>query len=96
MNGRLPRVRPVLKLPSPIMEPAITTTTTSNAPNDLLNDQPSTDTMATIKGVVVLARNGDRSECYQDPKTYKYGPTESTPLGEVWTFTQNLCSITPL
>lgn len=36
-----------------------------------------------VKGVVVLARNGDRKECYQDPKTYKYGPTESTPLGEV-------------
>jgi hypothetical protein len=35
-----------------------------------------------IKGVVVLARNGDRLECYQDPKSYKYGPTESTPLGE--------------
>lgn len=36
-----------------------------------------------VKGVVVLARNGDRKECYQDPKTYKYGTTESTPLGEV-------------
>ncbi|KAF9783875.1 histidine phosphatase superfamily [Thelephora terrestris] len=35
-----------------------------------------------IKGVVVLARNGDHMGCYQDPKTYKYGPTESTPFGE--------------
>jgi len=39
--------------------------------------------MSAVKGVVVLARNGDRTECYQDPKTYRYGPTESTPFGEV-------------
>ncbi|KAF9645921.1 phosphoglycerate mutase-like protein [Thelephora ganbajun] len=38
--------------------------------------------MSAVKGVVVIARNGDRLECYQDPKTYKYGPTESTPFGE--------------
>ncbi|KAI0692155.1 phosphoglycerate mutase-like protein [Cytidiella melzeri] len=38
-----------------------------------------------VHGVVVLARNGDRSECYQHPITQKPGPgtTESTPLGEV-------------
>ncbi|KAI0090566.1 phosphoglycerate mutase-like protein [Irpex rosettiformis] len=36
-----------------------------------------------VHGVVVLARNGDRSECYQHPITYKPGTTESTPLGEV-------------
>jgi len=36
-----------------------------------------------VHGVVVLARNGDRTEYYQDPKSYKYGPTVSTPLGEV-------------
>lgn len=36
-----------------------------------------------VHGVVVLARNGDRTECYQDPVTYKPGPTESTPLGVV-------------
>lgn len=36
-----------------------------------------------VHGVVVLARNGDRSECYHDPITQKAGRTESTPLGEV-------------
>ena len=36
-----------------------------------------------VHGVVVLARNGDRTECYQDPVSYKPGPTESTPLGAV-------------
>ncbi|KAI0915356.1 hypothetical protein AcV5_003850 [Taiwanofungus camphoratus] len=36
-----------------------------------------------VLGVVVLARNGDRTECYQDPITYQPGPTLSTPLGEV-------------
>lgn len=36
-----------------------------------------------VHGVVVLSRNGDRSECHQDPITYAPGPTESTPLGEV-------------
>lgn len=36
-----------------------------------------------VHGVVVISRNGDRGECYQDPVTYKAGPTESTPLGEV-------------
>jgi len=38
---------------------------------------------SSVRGIVILARNGDRTECYQDPKTYKYGTTESTPLGEV-------------
>ncbi|OBZ65817.1 hypothetical protein A0H81_14126 [Grifola frondosa] len=32
-----------------------------------------------VHGVVVLARNGDRTECYQDPITYKPGSTASTP-----------------
>ena len=36
-----------------------------------------------VHGVVVLARNGDRTECYYDPITQQAGPTESTPLGEV-------------
>ncbi|CCM06037.1 uncharacterized protein FIBRA_08283 [Fibroporia radiculosa] len=36
-----------------------------------------------VLGVVVLARNGDRTEAYQDPITYEPGPTLSTPLGEV-------------
>ena len=65
------------------MEPLTTTTTTSNASNDLLDNQSPTSKMSAVKGVVVLARNGDRTECYQDPKTYRYGPTESTPFGEV-------------
>ncbi|KAL4246296.1 Histidine phosphatase superfamily protein [Abortiporus biennis] len=38
---------------------------------------------STIHGVVVLARNGDRTQYVQDPLTYKSGPTLSTPLGEV-------------
>ena len=36
-----------------------------------------------VLGVVVIARNGDRTEAYQDPITYQPGPTLSTPLGEV-------------
>jgi hypothetical protein len=36
-----------------------------------------------ILGVVVLARNGDREEFYQDPKTYAGLETQTTPLGEV-------------
>ncbi|KAI0657635.1 phosphoglycerate mutase-like protein [Cubamyces menziesii] len=35
-----------------------------------------------VLGVVVLARNGDRTECYQDPITQKSEYTQSTPLGE--------------
>jgi lysosomal acid phosphatase len=76
------------------MEPVITTTSTSNTSNDLLNNPSSTHKMS-IKGVVVLARNGDRLECYQDPKTYQYGPTESTPFGEASTFPR-VCVSLPL
>ncbi|TCD65982.1 hypothetical protein EIP91_001929 [Steccherinum ochraceum] len=36
-----------------------------------------------VHGVVVLARNGDRAEAWQDPVSYKTGSTTSTPLGEV-------------
>ncbi|KAH9856829.1 phosphoglycerate mutase-like protein [Lenzites betulinus] len=36
-----------------------------------------------VQGVVILARNGDRTECYQHPITQKPGYTQSTPLGEV-------------
>jgi lysosomal acid phosphatase len=36
-----------------------------------------------ILGVVVLARNGDRVEFYQDPKTYAGLETQTTALGEV-------------
>ncbi|KAH9888504.1 phosphoglycerate mutase-like protein [Cubamyces lactineus] len=35
-----------------------------------------------VLGVVVVARNGDRTECYQDPITQKSEYTQSTPLGE--------------
>ncbi|KAJ3823681.1 histidine phosphatase superfamily [Lentinula raphanica] len=36
-----------------------------------------------VLGVIVIARNGDRVEYYQDPKTYEGGITETTALGEV-------------
>lgn len=36
-----------------------------------------------ILGVLILARNGDRSEFLQDPYTYAPSFTESTPLGAV-------------
>jgi hypothetical protein len=36
-----------------------------------------------VRGVVVLARNGDRLEYFQDPITYKPYKTETTPLGAV-------------
>ena len=39
-----------------------------------------------VLGAVVIARNGDRTECYQHPVTQKPGPTQSTPLGEVCSF----------
>ena len=97
MSDRLPQVHPVLKLPSPTMDPVIAKTSTSNAYNNLLNDKPPTNEMAsTIKGVVVLARNGDRLECYQDPKSYKYGSTESTPFGEVRIPASRSSSVAPL
>lgn len=37
--------------------------------------------MTDVLGVLVIARNGDRSEYYQDPKTYESSYTESTALG---------------
>ncbi|KAJ7212745.1 histidine phosphatase superfamily [Mycena haematopus] len=37
--------------------------------------------MSTVLGVVVIARNGDRREFYQDPKTYAPSLTDSTALG---------------
>ena len=43
-----------------------------------------------VHGLVVLARNGDRSEFYQDPVTYNYGPALSTALGEVRTTLRSL------
>lgn len=39
--------------------------------------------MSTVLGVIVLARNGDRREFYQDPKTYEPSLTDSTALGVV-------------
>ncbi|KZP07656.1 phosphoglycerate mutase-like protein [Athelia psychrophila] len=39
--------------------------------------------MSQVQGVIVIARGGDRSEFYQDPKTYAPTFTETTPLGEV-------------
>jgi hypothetical protein len=39
--------------------------------------------MSNVLGVVVLARNGDRRELFQDPKTYAAAFTETTALGEV-------------
>jgi hypothetical protein len=40
----------------------------------------------TVRGVVVVSRNGDRASYHQDPYTYKSSHTDSTPLGEVQTF----------
>ncbi|KAG1791646.1 uncharacterized protein BJ212DRAFT_1490891 [Suillus subaureus] len=39
--------------------------------------------MTDVLGVLVIARNGDRTEYYQDPKTYESSYTESTALGVV-------------
>ena len=39
-----------------------------------------------VLGAVILARNGDRTECYQHPVTQKPSTTRSTPLGEVCVF----------
>ncbi|KAI1783500.1 phosphoglycerate mutase-like protein [Ganoderma leucocontextum] len=36
-----------------------------------------------VLGAVILARNGDRTECFQHPVTQKPSTTRSTPLGEV-------------
>ncbi|KAF7291246.1 hypothetical protein MIND_01268300 [Mycena indigotica] len=37
--------------------------------------------MSNVLGVIVIARNGDRREYYQDPKTYAPALTDSTALG---------------
>ncbi|KAJ7718721.1 histidine phosphatase superfamily [Mycena maculata] len=37
--------------------------------------------MSKVLGVIVIARNGDRREFYQDPKTYAPSLTDSTALG---------------
>ncbi|KAG5635326.1 hypothetical protein H0H81_011720 [Sphagnurus paluster] len=38
--------------------------------------------LSKVLGVVVIARNGDRFNYYQDPVTYAGSPTETTALGE--------------
>lgn len=39
--------------------------------------------MPDVDGVLIIARNGDRTEFHQDPYTYQPSYTESTPLGAV-------------
>jgi len=39
--------------------------------------------MTQVLGVIVIARNGDRLEYYQDPTDYEATFTAATPLGEV-------------
>ncbi|KAG1837416.1 histidine phosphatase superfamily [Suillus subalutaceus] len=39
--------------------------------------------MTNVLGVLIIARNGDRTEYYQDPVTYESSYTESTALGVV-------------
>lgn len=39
--------------------------------------------MSNVRGVVVLARNGDRVEYFQEPSTYSGSFTQTTALGEV-------------
>ncbi|KAG6331021.1 hypothetical protein ID866_8066 [Astraeus odoratus] len=41
---------------------------------------------STVLGVLILARNGDRTHFYQDPYSYEPKFTESTPLGAVESF----------
>ncbi|KAI0002254.1 phosphoglycerate mutase-like protein [Russula compacta] len=40
----------------------------------------------TVRGVVVVTRNGERYDYFQDPITYQSSRTDSTPLGEVQAF----------
>lgn len=37
----------------------------------------------TVRGVVIIARAGDRVGYEQNPMNYDSSPTECTPLGEV-------------
>jgi len=46
-----------------------------------------------VHGVIVLARNGDRKEYYQNPNNYAGAFTETTPLGEVSSFTSGIWSV---
>ncbi|KAG6867618.1 hypothetical protein C0993_000499, partial [Termitomyces sp. T159_Od127] len=38
--------------------------------------------LSKVLGVIVIARNGDRSNYYQDPYSYAGSSTETTALGE--------------
>src|SRR5271156_4641990 len=42
--------------------------------------------LSQVLGVIILARNGDRYNYYQDPLTYAGSNTETTALGEVSCF----------
>ncbi|KAG2015225.1 hypothetical protein CC2G_008514 [Coprinopsis cinerea AmutBmut pab1-1] len=42
--------------------------------------------LSKVLGVIVIARNGDRLNYYQDPNTYAGSNTESTALGQVESF----------
>lgn len=56
----------------------------TRAPSTSLSDQlAAAMSHNEVLGSVILARNGDRTECYQHPVTQKPGSTASTPLGEV-------------
>lgn len=39
--------------------------------------------LSKVLGVIIIARNGDRFNYYQDPLTYAGSNTETTALGEV-------------
>jgi len=39
--------------------------------------------LSTVLGVIVIARNGDRCNLYQDPYNYAASNAETTALGEV-------------
>jgi hypothetical protein len=41
---------------------------------------------SSVLGVIVIARNGDRVEYYQNPNDYKTTSTRTTALGEVTVF----------
>ncbi|KAH9976113.1 histidine phosphatase superfamily [Lactifluus volemus] len=47
---------------------------------------PNQNVASYCPGVVVITRNGDRYDYYQDPITYQSSRTDSTPLGETQAF----------
>ena len=40
--------------------------------------------MSQVLGVIVIARNGDRTNLYQDPKSYVASLAETTALGDAY------------